>query len=427
MFRLLAICGLLLVQDLVGAAQPQGVRAPVVLDVVVSQGSEPIPGVSVVAAEEQLQHVASARTDADGRALLNVQPGRYRVSASRDGFQSHLAVIRIDGAAAVSLRLQLMPSDPFEFVPPGSGVVSGRVVGMNGAPVPYASVTVYDGFNPGGSGSTAADGTFRFTARALPPNSAYDKVYVSQAAHIWSDVPATVFLANQTDLPQSVPVREKQETTLELRVPTSPHYRVTVALRDELGGSLLNPSIMLFGRNRYGGARVRPDNTAVFAALPRGSVSVVATADGRNGVRLAGVVELEVVDRPLDDVVLTLVEAARIRGLVEFQGRDRQSPAGAAMQVLSRIPGRQLPPIVSIDTNGRVTQDGSFTLDGLLGTRCLWMWNVPPGWQLAAILRDGRDITDEPIDFSPGEQVDDVVLRLVLGDRAPNRPTCDPR
>ena len=419
-------CGRFFVQDSSGAALDQAPSAQAQLDIMVSVGSKPAPGAALIAAEEGLQHVASARTDQRGRALLSVRPGRYRVSASLEGHHMQVAVARADSGSSVSVRLALIATDPFALVPPGSGLVSGRVLGTNGDAVPYATVTFDDQqYSSGGADQTAADGTFRIRVRA---ENAYDKVTVSGSAHIWSDIPPTVFLADRTTLQRSVRVQEKQETAgLELQVPTSPHYRVTVTLREELGGALVNPAIMLFGRNLHSNPLVRPDNTAVFGPLPRGPVTVVATADGRNGIRLAGVAELDVVDRPLDDVVLSLVAAARIRGRVEFQDRERQSPGGAAMLVLSSIPGRQPPPIHSNDPNGRVAPDGSFAIDGLLGTRCLGMWNVPPGWQLAAILRDGRDITDEPIAFSPGERIDDVVLRLVPGDRTLRRPACDRR
>jgi Carboxypeptidase regulatory-like domain len=216
-------CGNVLVQDAGGAALDQAPSAPAQLDIMVSVGSKPVPSAAVIAAEEGLQHVASARTDQQGRALLSVPPGRYRVSASLEGHHMQVTVARAASGSSVSVRLALTAIDPFALVPPGSGVVSGRVLATNGDPVPYASVSLYDGFNPGGSGSTAADGTFRFTSRAHPsPNSAYNKVSVSQSAHIWPDVPATVFLADRTELSRSVQVREKQETSgLELRVSTS--------------------------------------------------------------------------------------------------------------------------------------------------------------------------------------------------------------
>ena len=194
--------------------------------------------------------------------------------------------------------------------------MSGRVLDTNGDPVPYATVRL----DSGGSGKTTADGTFRFATPANTPfKKTYEKVIVHESAPFWSDVPPIVFLPDSTELQRSVQVREKQETSgLELRVSTSPHFRVTVTLRDELGGVLYNPTVMLYARNRTGGPLVRPDNTVTLGPVPRGPMTVFATADGRNGIRLAGVTELEVVDRPLDDVVITLVPAARMRGRVEF-------------------------------------------------------------------------------------------------------------
>ena len=156
-------------------------------------------------------------------------------------------------------------------------------------------------------------------------------------------------------------------------------------------------------------------------------MTVFATADGRNGIRLAGVTELEVVDRPRDDVVIALVPAARMRGGVEFSPPER-TPGDAALAVMPTVPGRPLPGHRSDDPDGRVGPDGSFALEGLIGTRCLRIWSIPTGWRLGAILRDGRDITDEPITFAPGQQVDDVILRLVPGaEYAIQRPTCDTR
>ena len=421
-------CGSLLVQDLGGAAR-QPARAPARIEIAVLVGSGSAPNATVIAAREDLQHVASATTDPDGRALFIVPAGRYRVSASLDGHQRRFTVVRADGGATVSVRLQLTPSDPFAAIPPGSGVVSGRVVAMNGDPVPYASVMFYEQYTSGGVGQTEADGTFRIPVRAhASPKSAYDRVTVSPYAHIWPDVPPTVWLPDRTDLKRSVRVREKQETAgLELQVPTSPHYRVTVTLRDELGGALYNPTVNLYGRNRSASPKVEPDDTAVFGPLPPGAVTIFGAADGRNGVRLAGVAELEVVDRPLDDVVITMVPAARLRGRVEFSPPER-SPRDAPMVVMPTVPGGPLPPLHSDDLNGRVGPDGSFVIGGLIGTRCLRIWYMPTGWRLGAILRDGRDITDEPITFGPGQQMDDVIVRLIPGaEQATGRPTCDSR
>ena len=117
------------------------------LDVLVSAGNAPAPNAIVIAADEGLDHVSSAKTDLDGKAVLLVPPGRYRVSASLDGHRSQFTVVAVDDAA-VNIQLALNPSDPFALIPPGSGVVSGRVVAMNGEPVPYARVALRQEYAP---------------------------------------------------------------------------------------------------------------------------------------------------------------------------------------------------------------------------------------------------------------------------------------
>ena len=105
-----------------------------------------------------------------------------------------------------------------------------------------------------------------------------------------------------------------------------------------------------------------------------------------------------------------------MRGRVEFSRAARTTRGEAPLAVIPTVPGRPPPPYRSDDPDGRVGPDGGFALEGLLGTRCLLMWDIREGWRLGAILRDGRDITDEPITFATGQQVDDVILRLVPGD-----------
>jgi hypothetical protein len=282
----------------------------------------------------------------------------------------------------------------------------------------------------GGSGRTEADGTFRFAVRAnRSAKSTYDTVRVRKGGHIWSEVPPTVFLADPTTLSPSVPVREREETAgLELRVSTSPHYRVTVTLRDEAGGSIVNPTIAMFHGNWTGNPRVGPDNRVTVGPLPRGPMTVLVTADTTNGMSLAGMTTVDVVDGPVDDAVVALVPSARVRGRVEFADGDWTSRARPAMRVLSTIPGRSVLGYSSNDPNGRVAWDGHFTLTGLVGPRCLVLSDIPRGYRMGAILRDGRDITAEPIDFGPDQQVEGVIIRLEAGETVDRtQPRCNSR
>ena len=301
-----------------GASQ---LKAEARLDIEVSVGSTPAPNAAVIAAEEGLQHVASRTTDSSGRASLIVPPGRYRVSASFDGHAAQSAAVNATGGSAVGVHLRLTTPDPFALVPPGSGVVRGRVVGMNGEPVPHAWVNLEPAHGQGGTGRTENDGTFRFTARARPPRFPYTKLIVSEAIQPWSDVPARVFLPDRTELNHSVEVREKQETSgLELRVSTSPRYRVTVRLRDDLGSVFYNPSLAFRAGTWSGGARVTPQHTAALGPFAPGRVAVSACADGLNGIRLAGEIHVDIVDGPVDDVVIRLIPVGRMGNVSNSQG-----------------------------------------------------------------------------------------------------------
>ena len=210
-----------------------------------------------------LQHVASVRTDAHGRAQFIVPAGRYRVSVSLDGHQGQVTVVRAVSGSTSSVRLQLTASDPFAFDAAGFGRRQRSSGRDERRPRSLCNVSIEREGHPGGSGKNwQSTARFRFPTPANPPKSPYKKVTVHKSAYFWSDVPATVFLPDPTELQQLRPgAGETRNVRARVTVPTSPHYRVTVNLRDELGGALYNPSLVLYARNRSGGARVRPDNT----------------------------------------------------------------------------------------------------------------------------------------------------------------------
>lgn len=423
------LCAVLFAAD-PGAMQRQRPDALARLEFTVTTGSEPVPSAQVLAVEERHQHVATGTTDSGGRVALLVPAGRYRVSASRSNDLGQTRTVNVAAGGTTTIELQITRADPFAAVPPGSGIVSGRVVDFNGDPVPFARVTVGQGWLSFGAGTTAADGTFRFGVQAHPsPSYFYDKVTVEEFVPHLPGLPATIVLPDRTELTQVVRVRERQETSgLELQVATAPRHRVTVTLRDHLGRVPLKPSVTLFLPALLLSAVVQPDGVAIFNHVRVGRATILAAAEDPDGGRLAGVMQLEIADRPIDDVRLTLVGAARLRGRVEFSGGSGVSPDGREpVQVVSTLPGRAVHDYRSSDPNGRMAADGSFALDGLIGARCFYVVNALPGWHLEAILLGGRDISDDPFIFDGGEQVENVVIRVVRRSQPLRRPICDPR
>ncbi|HEY7497440.1 MAG TPA: carboxypeptidase-like regulatory domain-containing protein [Vicinamibacterales bacterium] len=59
-----------------------------------------------------------------------------------------------------------------------------------------------------------------------------------------------------------------------------------------------------------------------------------------------------------------------------------------------------------------VRADGTFSFGGLLGPHLLRLGHAPSGWQLEAVTIDGRDVTDVPYDFKPGQKLSSVEVTL---------------
>lgn len=66
--------------------------------------------------------------------------------------------------------------------------------------------------------------------------------------------------------------------------------------------------------------------------------------------------------------------------------------------------------------NGRVHEDGRFTLTAVSGPSTLRLTGVPAGWGISRIESDGRDLTDIPLEVMGGQTID---LRIILSDRLP--------
>src|SRR5205814_5468451 len=93
--------------------------------------------------------------------------------------------------------------------------------------------------------------------------------------------------------------------------------------------------------------------------------------------------------------------------------RDRFRLAARVVDIdSSPIPGAGLPPPPpgggpTIPDSGRVREDWSFTVSNAYGASRL-VASLPDGWSLKAILHDGRDVTDVPMEMKSGEELTGV-------------------
>ncbi len=115
---------------------------PAELAVSVEDESEPLEGVEVTI-EAEGETVATARTDADGEAALELEAGVYDLRASKDGYGAYTEEIELVDGETTSTVIEL-EAEP--------GTLDLKVSDGDGEPIEDADVTVYD------DGSTVADG-----------------------------------------------------------------------------------------------------------------------------------------------------------------------------------------------------------------------------------------------------------------------------
>jgi hypothetical protein len=113
---------------------------------------------------------------------------------------------------------------------------------------------------------------------------------------------------------------------------------------------------------------------------------------------------------------------AMLSGQVEFRNLSRPIQRARGLRVVPATPGFAAS-YSSLDP-GLMDPTGQFSLDGLIGERCLRVDGIPPGWRLREITHEGRDITNRILRFESGDAYTNVLIRILPGE-APQGPPPD--
>jgi hypothetical protein len=213
--------------------------------------------------------------------------------------------------------------------------------------------------------------------------------------------------------------------------------RGAVVLPPDTPGRAVSVGVSLIAPQRLDGyvtrgVRPRDDGTFELTRLAPGSYRITARQFQQGGVEYYGTADLEVNGSDLDGVIVTMRRGAIVRGRVLT---DSGEPVGIPVMV-SLVAGVERAPM---PRPVRTYSDGSFRLEGAFGQLRVQavearlipgaespginvraLQDVTPAaralttWWVKSIALNGRDVTDEPIDFDQG----DSTLAITMTNRA---------
>lgn len=401
--------------------------------------------------------VEATTADTNGQfEFTGVPGGRVQVTASRVGYFDYDNIWNGE------------PEEPqWQTIAPGQriqgvrialyrgGVVAGRVLDEFGEPAVGVEIDVLrrePGNRGGGVRTTSSpitpttDDTGAFRVWGLAPGEyivgARPNRFVADApadeearrqGYAATYFPGTASLASARAV-RVEPGRETAGVSFGLLIVPLATVRGTVQLPPDTSGRAINLGVGLVAPERLDGyvtrgARPREDGGFEIPRLAPGTYQITARHFQTGGVEYWGTAEIAVNGGDLDGVAIPMRAGAIVRGRVHAENGE---PLGVPVMVSLRADDTTRAPQ---PRPVRTYSDGSFRLEGAFGTqhvRAVEARMIPgseaPGinvralqevtpatrplttWWLKSITMNGRDVTDEAIDFSRGDVMLDITM-----------------
>ncbi len=438
--------------------QPVRTGTAVLTGRVVTDGGSPVRRAAVRISSFQLRAGRASMTDGDGRyEFHDLAAGEYFMSVGKSGF---IAAPRDGDAPASSVKIGEGERARRDFVMVRACAIAGRVLDEYGEPIPDVPVRVLQRRFAWGSGlrlgyaggyQTTNDlGQYRvyglqpgnYYVTATPRDSGTFGGMYGTGAPEQTDRSgyAQSYYPGTTSLADAVPVRVaigQDAMNVDFALTPTRTARVSGTIVDSQGrpatrGSVSLRQIVPGLENASGesGTSFGPDGTFVLSGLAPGEYIINGRMTGpmpeSERARLA----------PNADVVMTTIEAGRARVTVagnDISGITIQMSKGASVSGELIIDSGTLSPeqtrriaLQSAATDpswmsspsglpSQLGADNRFTMSGLFGPRLFRVAGLPVGWALKAVLLNGRDVTDTPVNFEGREQI--TGMQIVVTNR----------
>ncbi len=400
-----------------------------------------------------------ATTDAQGRfEFKELVAGRFMIFASKGGFVSLQYGQRRPSESGTPIELSdAQVIDKLVIGLPRGSVISGRISDEFGEPVANAVVTAMRYGYSGGvrrmlsvGGQNARDNTDdqgAFRLFGLQPGEYVITANFRGGGGEITDASDEVSGFAPTYFPGTPNAAEAQRVRLEVSQEHSgvnfaliaaKLVRITGSILNSQGTVVGNAAIQLMPADRNAGpsmaqdgARVNRGGTFQLVNVPPGRyVLQVRTMGGGPGGRGGGLVvaaqgggpadaefgrlDIAVGAQDLDGVVVVTAPGARITGQV-VADNQQPLPIRPEQVQLGARPARPDQSSFPGGNSSRVAADWTFQINGLFDPVLLRVNNAP-GWSLKRVLLNGQDVTDTPLEFTPGQTLGGV--QVVLTDKS---------
>lgn len=409
--------------------------------IVTSDTGTPIRRAQVRAFSGEMRESRGASTDGQGRFEIRDLPaGRWELSVSKAGFVTLRFGQRRPFEAGRPIELgEGETMAKADMALPRGGAVTGRVVDEFGDPVAGTRVqamryrTMQGNRQLMGVGNDNTDDTGAFRLYGLTPGDYYISA-VPQMGMFMEETSDTTGYA-PTYYPGTGNVAEAQRVSIAVGqemtgitfalLPTRA-VRVTGSVIDSKGERLANGFVRMqdaaegaAGMFMMRGGRVRPDGSFTISNVTPGTYTlIVNTGMGAPGEDSEfASMRVTVGNDDLTGINMVTNKGATVSGaLVAAPGSagNLTAPGVMVMHQPGRAEGMMM---MGGMRPAKVDADGSFRVEGVQGERIFRIMGLPPNWMMQAVMLNGDDITDKPVEFKGSDEV--TGLQILVTDRVP--------
>jgi hypothetical protein len=372
----------------------------VTVHVVNSSTGAPIAGATVVMGDEGDQ--VWGRTDGAGSFSGTAKSaGKYLLTVSRNGYRMIGGVmgkiVEIRAGSGNETIVQMLPF----------GVIAGRVVDQYGDPVSNAIVRTIDKMEIPGHGEDYADLDSAFTddrgeyrIAGVEPGKHYVAAEFGTqnmrqqnmaARNRWPEEGGFVLFPDSTDIDgaQTVEVHAAQTMRLaDLHLKMQPAVTITGSVKPAQKGvsTILHRTGVQLGLSVFAFQGGYSDTAGNFTMSVLPGTYVLSASDRQTG-KFSEDVTIEVRDKNVDNVRLTLTSSYEITGRVHIDGAGTPDYSKVAL---------------SFDQPVKIAGDGSFHASLSPGKVHYMIHELPENWYVKDVLVGGQRLTSSEFEVHPG-------------------------